>query len=198
MESQCFHHRIMESHSVSLVLFLIKIMQKEIATLAADEAVKNVGVTETDKDNHGPAVKKYLKTVGLEEGFAWCAAFLKYRFINAAEQLDLTLSKSFLKLDGYTPNWEKYAKNNSIWTSVAEAKANPLLVQKGHVALFYSSEKKRIYHCGIVISSNESGVLLVEGNTSGGPGVDANGGGVFLKKRSWTALGIKGGFMRTY
>jgi hypothetical protein len=71
-------------------------------------------------------------------------------------------------------------------------------VQKGHVALFYSSEKKRIYHCGIVISSNESGVLLVEGNTSGGPGVDANGGGVFLKKRSWTALGIKGGFMRTY
>ena len=173
-------------------------MQKEIATLAADEAVKNVGVTETDKDNHGPAIKKYLATVGLEEGFAWCAAFLKYRYMNAAEQLDLTLTKSFLKLDGYTPNWEKYAKNNKIWTSVEQAKANPLLVQKGHVALFYSSEKKRIYHCGIVISSNESGVLLVEGNTSGGPGVDANGGGVFLKKRSWTALGIKGGFMRTY
>lgn len=173
-------------------------MQKEIALLAADEAVQNVGVTETDKDNHGPAIKKYLKTVGLEEGFAWCAAFLKYRFMNAAEDLGLSLSKDFLKLDGYTPNWEKYAKKNKIWTSIEEAKANPLLVKKGHVVLFYSSEKKRIYHCGIVISCDASGVLCVEGNTSGGPGVDANGGGVFLKKRSWTALGINGGFLKTY
>lgn len=173
-------------------------MDKQIALLAADDAVKNVGVTETDKDNHGPAIKKYLKTVGLEEGFAWCAAFLKYRFISAAEQLGLSLSKDILKLDGYTPNWEKYAKKNKIWTSIEEAKAEPSIIKKGHVVLFYSSEKERIYHCGIVISSNESGVVCVEGNTSGGPGVDANGGGVFLKRRSWTAIGKFGGFMRTY
>ena len=173
-------------------------MQKEIALLAADEAVSNVGVTETDKDNHGPAIKKYLTTVGLEEGFAWCAAFLKYRFIVAAEKLDLTLSKDFLKLDGYTPNWKKYAQKNDIWTSLEEAKANPNIVKKGHVILFYSSEKGRIYHCGIVISSNESGIVCVEGNTSGGPGVDANGGGVFLKRRNWTAIGKLGGFLKTY
>ena len=176
----------------------VSIMDKQIALLAADDAVANVGVTETDKDNHGPAIKKYLKTVGLEEGFAWCAAFLKYRFMNAAEKLDLTLSKDFLKLDGYTPNWEKYAKKNKIWTSLEEAKANPLNIKKGHVVLFYSSEKERIYHCGIVISCNQSGVVCVEGNTSGGPGVDANGGGVFLKRRSWTAIGKLGGFLRTY
>lgn len=173
-------------------------MQKEIALLAADDAVANVGVTETDKDNHGPAIKKYLQTVGLEEGFAWCAAFLKYRFMSAATQLGLTLSKDFLKLTGYTPDWEKYAKKSKIWTSIEEAKANPLLIKKGHVVLFYSSEKERVYHCGIVISSNKSGIVCVEGNTSGGPGIDANGGGVFLKRRSWTNIGIKGGFMRTY
>ena len=176
----------------------VSIMDKQIALLAADDAVKNVGVTETDKDNHGPAIKKYLKTVGLEEGFAWCAAFLKYRFISAAEQLGLSLSKDILKLDGYTPNWENYAKKHKIWTSIEEAKAEPSIIKKGHVVLFYSSEKERIYHCGIVISSNESGVVCVEGNTSGGPGVDANGGGVFLKRRSWTAIGKFGGFMRTY
>ena len=173
-------------------------MQKEIALLAADDAVKNIGVTESEKDNFGPPIKKYLASVGLEEGFAWCAAFLKYRFIMAASQLGLTLSKDFLKLDGYTPNWEKYAKKNKIWTSVTDAKAEPSLIKKGHVVLFYSSEKERIYHCGIVISSNESGIVCVEGNTSGGPGIDANGGGIFLKRRSWVAIGAKGGFMRTY
>jgi hypothetical protein len=174
------------------------IMQKEIALLAADEAVANVGVTENDKDNHGPAIKKYLKTVGLEEGFAWCAAFLKFRFMNAAEDLGLSLSKDFLKLDGYTPNWKKYAQKHEIWTSVEEAKANPSLIKKGHIVLFYSSEKERIYHCGIVISSNESGIVCVEGNSAPGPGVNANGDQVALKRRSWTHLGKLGGFLRTY
>jgi hypothetical protein len=173
-------------------------MQKEIALLAADEAVANVGVTENDKDNHGPAIKKYLKTVGLEEGFAWCAAFLKFRFMNAAEDLGLSLSKDFLKLDGYTPNWKKYAQKHEIWTSVEEAKANPSLIKKGHIVLFYSSEKERIYHCGIVISSNESGIVCVEGNSAPGPGVNANGDQVALKRRSWTHLGKLGGFLRTY
>jgi hypothetical protein len=176
----------------------VSIMDKQIALLAADDAVANVGVTETDKDNHGPAIKKYLKTVGLDEGYAWCCAFLKYRFMNAAEKLDLTLSKDFLKLSGYSPDWEKYAKKNKIWTSVDEAKANPSIIKKGHVVLFYSSEKGRVYHSGIVISSNESGVVTVEGNTSGGPGIDSNGGGVYLKRRSWTNIGTKGGFLRTY
>jgi hypothetical protein len=174
------------------------IMQKEIALLAADDAVANIGVTESSKDNFGPAIKKYLASVGLEEGNAWCCGFAKYRFMNAAEKLDLTLSKEFLKLDGWSPSWKKYAEKHNIWTSVDEAKANPDLIKKGHVVLFYSSEKKRIYHVGIVISSNESGVVTCEGNTSGGPGVDSNGGGVFLKRRSWTALGKFGGFMRTY
>ena len=63
---------------------------------------------------------------------------------------------------------------------------------------YFYKFQERIYHIGIVISSNESGVLTVEGNTSGGPGVDANGGGVFQKKRSWTSLGSQGGFIKVY
>ena len=173
-------------------------MQKEIAILAADDAVANIGVTESSKDNHGPAIKKYLASVGLEEGNAWCCGFAKYRFMNAAEKLDLTLSKEFLKLDGWSPSWKKYAEKHNIWTSIEEAKANPSIVKKGHVILFYSAEKKRIYHCGIVISSNESGVVTIEANTTGGPGVTADGDGVYLKRRSWTSIGKLGGFMRTY
>ena len=46
-------------------------MQKEIALLAADDAVANIGVTESDKDNFGPAIKKYLESVDIEEGNSW-------------------------------------------------------------------------------------------------------------------------------
>jgi hypothetical protein len=173
-------------------------MQKEIALLAADDAVLNIGVTESSIDNFGPAIKKYLASVNLEEGFAWCCGFVKYRFIVAAEKLDLTLSKEFLKLDGWSPSWKKYAEKHNVWTSLEDAKANPSIVKKGHVILFYSAEKKRIYHAGIVISSNESGVVTVEGNTGPGPGVTANGDGVYLKRRSWTSIGKLGGFLRTY
>lgn len=176
----------------------VSIMDKQIALLAADDAVANVGVTETDKDNHGPAIKKYLAAVDLEEGQPWCAAFLMYRFKTAAEKLGLTLSKDFLKLKGWTPDYKKYAQKFKIWTSVDEAKANPSLIKKGHIVLFYSSEKERIYHCGIVISSNESGVVCVEGNSAPGPGVNANGDQVTLKRRSWTHIGKLGGFLRTY
>jgi hypothetical protein len=173
-------------------------MDKRIAIRAADEALQNVGVTETEKDNHGPAIKIYLQTVALPEGYAWCAAFLKYRFLNAAGDLNLDISDGIKNLSGYTPDWSAYAKKHDIWISLEEAKQNPDAIKKGYVALFYSQSKDRIYHCGIVISCKKTGPLLVEGNTSGGPGVDANGGGIYLKTRSWTNLGKFGGFMKTY
>jgi hypothetical protein len=190
MELQLYPLKITERRLVK--------MDKRIAIRAADEAVKNVGVTETEKDNHGPAIKIYLSTVGLTEGQPWCAGFVKYRFLNAAEDLDLELSDEFKKLDGWTPSWAAYAKKHDIWISLDEAKKNPDSVKKGYVAMFYSQSKDRIYHCGIVISCKKSGPLLVEGNTSGGPGVDSNGGGVYLKTRSWTNLGKFGGFLKTY
>ena len=183
-------------HLMTWDLHLVK-MEKQIAIRAADEAVANVGLTEK-QDNRGPAIKIYLATVGLSEGFAWCAAFLKYRFLNAAKDLNVELSEGFKKLSGYTPDWAKYAKDNNIWISVDEAKQNPDLIKKGYIALFYSSTKGRIYHCGIVISCKKSGPLLVEGNTSNSIGVDADGDGIFLKSRSWTHLGKFGGFIKMY
>lgn len=173
-------------------------MKKEIAIKAADEALLNVGVEEIGKDNHGPAIKKYLETIGLEEGYAWCAAFIKFRYIDAAKDLDEELSSDFLKLSGYTPDWKNYAQTNNIWIPMATAKKNPSLIKKGYACFFYSETRGRIYHCGIVISSNKDGFVSVEGNTSPGKGVEANGDGVYRKNRSWNSLGSQGGFMMTY
>ena len=159
-------------------------MEKEVAIKAADLAVESIGIKEDEKDNTGPMIKKYLACVDLKEGFAWCAGFLKYMYIKAAGFLNEDLSESFLALDGYTPNWKNYAIKHNIWISIEEAKKDPTLIKKGYPVCFYSSTKDRIYHIGIVISSNSTGVLDVEGNTSGGPGIDANGGGVFQDRKS--------------
>lgn len=174
-------------------------MKAEIAIKAADLAVQSIGIVEEEgKDNHGSMIKKYLDSVDLNEGHPWCAAFLKYMFIKSAGFLEEDLSDGFLDLDGYTPNWKNYAEKHKIWISVDEAKKDHTKIKKGFPVCFYSAEKKRIYHIGIVISANETGVVTVEGNTSGGPGVDANGGGVFQKRRSWTNLGSQGGFIKVY
>jgi hypothetical protein len=179
-------------------------MKAEIAIKAATLAIQSIGIVEKEnKDNHGVMIEKYLKTVGLEEGNAWCAAFLKYMYMKSAMFLNETLSDEFLKLDGYTPNWKNYAKKHNIWISLSEAMKDPSLVKTGFPVCFYSKQKDRIYHIGIVTGKFESkdnvkGVNTVEGNTSGGLGVDANGGGVFSKRRSWTSIGEQGGFIKVY
>jgi len=174
-------------------------MEEQIAILAAEEALANVGTTEEGADNHGDHIAKYLQTVGLNEGYAWCAAFVKYRFIQAATKLKKKMPKSFMDLSGYTPDWAAWAKKEKRWITVQEARDNPDLLKKGYLGLFYSKTRGRIYHIGVVINTIEGGVLMVEGNT--GPETDivsANGDGVYKKHRKWINFGIYGGFIKTY
>jgi hypothetical protein len=174
-------------------------MDEQIAIKAAEEALLNVGVTEKGEDNHGDHIAKYLKTVNLDEGYAWCAAFVKYRFIQAATKLKKKMPKSFMSLSGYTPDWAAWAKDNKRFITVQEAKENPELIKKGYLALFYSKTKGRIYHIGLVIYTIDGGVLTVEGNT--GPETDlvsANGDGVYKKHRKWINFGVFGGFIKMY
>jgi len=174
-------------------------MEELIAIKAAEEALLNVGTTEKGGDNQGDHIAKYLKTVNLDEGFAWCAAFVKYRFIEAAKKLKKKMPKSFMDLSGWTPEWAAWAKKEKRWITVQEARDNPELLKKGYLGLFYSNRRGRIYHIGVVIQSNENGVQMVEGNT--GPETDivsANGDGVYIKNRKWINFGTFGGFIKMY
>jgi hypothetical protein len=174
-------------------------MDEQIAIKAAEEALLNVGTTEKGEDNHGDHIAKYLKTVNLDEGYAWCAAFVKYRYIEAAKKLKKKMPKSFMDLSGWTPDWAAWAKDNKRFITVQEARENPELLKKGYLGLFYSKTKGRIYHIGVVINTIEGGVLMVEGNT--GPETDvvtANGDGVYRKHRKWINFGVFGGFIKMY
>lgn len=43
-----------------------------------DTAVSYFGPKELETENHGPHIKKFLGSVGLDEGYPYCAAFVSY------------------------------------------------------------------------------------------------------------------------
>jgi hypothetical protein len=67
-------------------------------------AQSQIGVQEVPKNsNAGPAVEKYLKSVGLGKGYAWCMAFVYWSVKSASTQLNVInpLSKTGGVLDMY-------------------------------------------------------------------------------------------------
>lgn len=173
-------------------------MKKEIALQAVEDALKNTGVTEEGGDNRGKWIKIYLQEVGLPEGYAWCAAWLKFRYVTAARKLKEQLSDEFLDLNGWTPDWQKYALKHKIWIPIEEVRKNPSLVKPGYAIFYYSKSKERVYHCGLVVRTNKFGVATVEGNTSPGTEIEANGDGVYLKRRNYNRIPNGSGFIRMY
>jgi len=172
-------------------------MQKEIALLAADDAVKLHSYIEKS-ENWDENIKQYLKCVFIDFPAPYCIAFVKYRIIQAAKQLNLTLSEEFMKLDGWCPNWGTYSRKHNIWIPVSEARLNPSLIKKGYIVLFYSDVKDRLYHGGLVVSVTKEGIHTIEANTSDSTGLNPDGEGIYKKFRKWNVLGSNGGFMKTY
>lgn len=180
-------------------------IDKSIAIKAADDALANVGVSEEGGDNRGKYIKIYLESVGLEEGYSWCAAFIKYRLLQAAKLLKKQLPEEIKELNGWTPSWKAMAQKNKIWISAREASENPSSIKKGYIYCFYSANRDRIYHVGIYLGpykgSEDDNFDFegIEGNTNADEGiVVANGDGVFKKKRRFSQLGLGGGFIKLY
>ena len=182
--------KIMEQHLVK--------MDKRIAIKAVDEALKLDGYVEKS-ENWDENIKKYLASCFINYPAPYCIAFVKFRLIRAAEDLNLELSDEFMKLDAWTPNWKNYALKHDIFIPVGEARLNHNLIKKGYIILFHSDIKERIYHGGLVVSSTKEGVWTIEANTSNhAAGSLENGEGIFKKFRRWSALGRAGGFLKTY
>jgi len=169
-------------------------MSRPIALRALSDAIANIGVGEEFGENQGKYVNQYLASVGLEPGNPYCAAWLYFRYQKAANSLELALPE--LPRSGYTPTWKNWARKNSLWISVARARKDQSLVRPGDAVCFYSASKKRIFHIGIVKSVHAWGVVTVEGNTGPEAGVNADGDGVYEKRRDWSELGSQGGFVR--
>ena len=166
---------------------------------AADARTPEVlSVRETGGNNRGKYVETYLKAAGASPGDPWCAALQFYRLLVAAKELGLKLPSDF-DPRAYTPDWKNYALRNKLWIPVQTAQEAPLhTLQTGDMALFYFSNLGRIGHIEVVEEVHDWGCLTVGGNTGPDKGatVERAGDGVYLKKRTWSQLGARGGYAR--
>lgn len=167
-----------------------------IGRAAATAALANVGVTE-EGENRGQWVETYQRSVGIPPGSPWCAAFIRFRFEQAAEKLDLDLPAAFPD-SGWVPSYEAWAKRSGFWIPAKDAKEGDVAV--GDLACFWFAAKGRCAHIGIVTRPLDASgrFSCVEGNTGPDRGteVERDGDGVYLKRRRISHLGASGGFIR--
>lgn len=118
------------------------------------------------------------------QGQPWCACFVCYCFkkVFGEQKGKELLCATKGGWSYYTPTAAQYFKNKNQWHT-----KNP---QAGDVIFFKNST--RICHTGIVYKVDENKVYTIEGNTSGGSEVIANGGGVCKKQYPLNKSSIAG------
>ncbi|MFN4249061.1 MAG: CHAP domain-containing protein [Flavipsychrobacter sp.] len=130
-----------------------------IKGLALQFAITQLGITETAK-NSSPQIDKYLKSVGLGPGYAWCQAFVFFCFQEAAKQL--ATANPLPKTAGVLACWNKTTPNSRITKS--EALQDPSLLQPGYQ--FIMDFGKGLGHTGIIERIEGDVLHTIEGNSN--------------------------------
>jgi hypothetical protein len=131
-----------------------------------------VGVRERTGNNDGRDVEKYLKSVGLGKGFAWCAAFVHWCLIEAGVPNTITA-------------WSPTAHNKKNIVYFNNKFKKP--AQQADVITLYYSSKGRIGHTGFFDHmQSENMTVNYEGNTNRGNSNE--GDGVYLTFRPLKTL----------
>ena len=123
---------------------------------------------------------------GLKNGFFWCAVFVCWCFTKVFGA-DGAMQMLFLP---------KKSAGASCTYLAGRFKAKGRLFttpEAGDLAFFTADGGKTYYHIGIVTKTDKNYVYTVEGNTSSGSVVIANGGGVFEKKYKKNSSNIRYG-----
>lgn len=129
--------------------------------------LSQVGIREQTGKNDGVAVEKYLQSVGLKKGYAWCAAFVNWCLSNC----EVETAKS-----AWCPNWFPSSK-----VIYSQSKTD-IVPKSGDVFGIYFADKKRIAHVGFIHHWGESSYCItVEGNTNDYG--SREGDGVYSKRR---------------
>jgi hypothetical protein len=122
---------------------------------------------EPRNSNRGQAIGAFLGSVGLEQGYAWCAAYVGY-------------------CGQFVPGWPLPLVAGCATLGEAAEKKGLLRPTPARGALFllYYPALKRFAHTGICLVEKGGGVWrTIEGNTNGGGSRD--GWGVFERERSF-------------
>ena len=122
---------------------------------------------------------KYGKWYGLNNQ-SWCAMFVSWCF-NEAGLLSKVLAQGKKGFASCDVGLKWFARNNKL---IPVGKA-----QAGDIAFFQFDSDAQPDHVGIVSSNDGKNLLCYEGNTSSGKGgSQANGDGVYLRKRPYSLV----------
>jgi len=153
-------------------LFCISTSHGHYKTAAhLDTANTYVGTVEATGHNDGVNVEKFLRSVGLEKGYSWCAAFVSYC---------LTVSHSTFPIRSALA--QKFITKQSI-------KANDVLIGKIKIPsgslVIWKRGTGPLGHIGFIRRWGTVSGETIEGNTSSNEvGSQFEGGGVFQKTRT--------------
>lgn len=137
-----------------------------------DIYLSQVGVREKTGKNDGPEVEMYLKSVGLNKGYAWCSAFVHWALDSAGYDVH--------KITAWAPT--SYNQYNIV-VSKGKFNKDP---KPGDVFVLYYPNLKRIGHTGFFNKKQNSTIYeSVEGNTN--QAGSREGDGVYKKYRSFNA-----------
>ena len=125
--------------------------------------------------NDGPEVRAYLKSVGLQGRYAWCAAFVYY-CVNEAATLH-GAANPLPRTGGVLKMWNDAGKAGLTRVLAADAYNDPSLVRPG--AVFIMDYGKGMGHTGFVEAVSAGKLVTIEGNTN--EGGSRNGVGVFRR-----------------
>ena len=157
-------------------------MEKAKSSTVSGKTYDNPGsFTEGAGSNNWTIFSKvYYEKTGIDvQGMAWCDSFVDTIFIHL---YGVNMAKKLLGgFSAYTPTSANYFKDMKRWYTSPQA---------GDIIFFKNST--RIYHTGYVYKVDKTYVYTVEGNTSSGKKVVANGGEVAFKYYALTNSAIAG------
>ena len=118
---------------------------------------------------------------GNKNGYDWCDVFVDWCFVQA---FGVEEAKKLINHGQYGAGCR--------WSSNYFRNVNRFYNKPKVGDVIFFGAKGQEYHTGIVYKVDSNKVYTIEGNTSGGSGVVANGGGVFKKSYSITSSKITG------
>jgi len=149
-------------------------------------ARKELGVKEVPPgSNRGPRVEEYLKSVHLDPGYAWCAAFVYWLFEQASASLNRVnpLPRTASCLD----HWNK-TRGEKI--TAQQVLADSTLIEPGDIFIIRKTGIKG--HTGIVVGISDGYIHTIEGNSNSFH--SAEGDGVIELQRKIESINV--GFIR--
>lgn len=166
-------------------------IQSCLLTKVITVAYSQVGVREQPLgSNRGPQVDEYIKSVGLSPSgkYAWCAAFVYYCFMEAAQELQI--ANPCPKTAGVHAMWRACGTSKLLRLTPKQATMEPERIKPG--MLFFLDAGGGFGHVGLITEVKGVRLTTVEGNTTNLSG-SREGLGVF-KRQARTISQINLGF----